>query len=248
MTKQKIISFKNFKIKRKIWAGKLNRDQKVKKLSKKLYISADKHNFCYLYDWLGEPMLQTPDDILTLQEIIHKTKPEIILEIGVAWAGTLLLYDSLSNFSKTKKIIGVDIFIPEDLKRRLFSKSKSKKIKLINADSTSFKTFSKIKKICGNYRSILIHLDSNHTKDHVLKEILLYSKLIKKNNYLIVGDTIIESIPKQKHRKREWAKGNNPQNAVNEFLKKNKNFKIDKQINYKQLLTNNPNGYLKRIK
>ena len=193
-------------------------------------------------------MLQTPDDILTLQEIIHKTKPEIILEIGVAWAGTLLLYDSLSNFSKTKKIIGVDIFIPEDLKRRLFSKSKSKKIKLINADSTSFKTFSKIKKICGNYRSILIHLDSNHTKDHVLKEILLYSKLIKKNNYLIVGDTIIESIPKQKHRKREWAKGNNPQNAVNEFLKKNKNFKIDKQINYKQLLTNNPNGYLKRIK
>ena len=129
-------------------------------------------------------MLQTPDDVLTLQEIIHKTKPEIILN-SVAW-GTLYFW-LLSNFSKTKKIIGVDIFIPDDLKRRLFSKSKSKKIKLINADSTSFKTFSKIKKICGNYRSILIHLDSNHTKDHVLKEILLYSKLIKKNNYLIVG-------------------------------------------------------------
>ena len=81
----------------------------------------------------------------------------------------------------------------------------------------------------------------------MLKEINLYSKLLKKNNYLIVGDTIIENIPKQKHRKREWGKGNNPLNAVNDFLKKNKNFKIDKKINFKQLLTNNPNGYLKKI-
>lgn len=245
---KKIITFNNFNNKRKIWAQSLNKDRKVKILSKKLYISADKHNFCYLYDWLGEPMLQTPDDVLTLQEIIYKTKPEIIIEIGVAWAGTLLLYDSLSNFTNIKKIIGVDIFIPKDLKKRIFSKSKSKKIKLLNEDSTSIHTLNKIKKICGKYNSILIHLDSNHTKNHVLKELNLYSELLKKNNYIVVGDTIIQNIPKQKHRKREWSKGNNPMNAVNEFLKKNNKFKIDKHINFKQLLTNNPNGYLKRIK
>lgn len=245
---KKIISFKNFNNKRLKWAISLSKDKNVKRLSKKLYISADKHNFCYLYNWHGEPMLQTSDDILTLQEIIFKTKPEIVIEIGVAWAGTLLLYDTLSNFAGIKKIIGVDIFIPDDLKKRIFSKSKSNKIKLITADSTDIKTFQKIKKLCGKYKNILIHLDSDHTKNHVLKEINLYSKLLKKNNYLIVGDTIIENIPKQMHRKREWSKGNNPMNAIIEFLKKNKNFKIDKKINLKQLLTNNPNGYLKKIK
>ena len=245
---KKIITFKKFNKKRLKWASSLSKDKKVKKLSKDLYIKADKHNFCYLYNWLGEPMLQTPDDILTLQELIFKTKPDVIIEIGVAWAGTLLLYDTLSNFSGTKKIIGVDIFIPDDLKKRIFSKSKSKKIKLLTADSTSKITFNKIKKLCGQYKNILIHLDSDHTKNHVLKEINLYSNLLKKNNYLVVGDTIIENIPKQKHRKREWHKGNNPYNAIVEFLKKNKNFKIDKTINFKQLLTNNPNGYLKKIK
>lgn len=245
---KKIISFKHFNKKRLKWAISLNKDKKVNQLSKNLYISADKHNFCYLYNWLGEPMLQTPDDILTLQEIIFETKPDIIIEVGVAWAGTLLLYDTLSNFVGIKKIIGIDVFIPNDLKKRIFSKSKSKKIKLIAADSTNLKTFEKIKNLCGKYKNILIHLDSDHTKDHVLKEINLYSKLLKKNNYLIVGDTVIENIPKQKHRKREWSKGNNPMNAITEFLKKNKNFKIDKKINFKQLLTNNPNGYLKKIR
>ena len=245
---KKIVSFNTFNQKKIKWSSSLNADANVKRLSKALYIAADKHNFCYLYSWLGEPMLQTPDDVITIQEIMFETKPDIIIEVGVAWAGTLLLYETLSEFTKTKKIIGIDTFIPNDLKKRIFSKKKLNKIKLINGDSTSDSIFKKVKKMCGNYKNILIHLDSNHTKDHVLKEINLYSKLIKKNNYLIVGDTIIEHIPKQKHRKRDWGKDNNPSNAVTEFLNKNKNFKIDKKINFKQLLTNNPNGYLKKIK
>lgn len=244
---KKIISFKGFTNKRKKWSLALSKDKKVKKLSKKLYVAADKHNFCYLYNWMGEPMLQTPDDVLTIQEIITETKPDIVLEIGVAWAGTLLLYDTLASYAKIKKIIGVDIFIPSDLKKRIFSKSQSLKIKLLNSNSTSAKTFNKIKKLIGNYKNILIHLDSNHTKEHVLKELNIYSKLLKKNNYIIVGDTIIEHIPAQHHRKRPWSKGNNPKNAIDSFLKKNKKFIIDKSINHKQLLTNNPNGYLKKI-
>ena len=180
---------------------------------------------------------------------LHATgSNDIVIEVGVAWAGTLLLYESLANYTKTKKIIGVDIFIPDDLKKRIFLKKKTNKIKLIIGDSTSDLIFKKIKKLCGNYKNILIHLDSDHTKDHVLKEIKLYSKLLKKNNYLIVGDTIIEDIPKQLHRKRDWEKGNNPKNAINQFIKSNKNFVIDKSINHKQLLTNNPKGYLKKIK
>ncbi len=244
---KKIITFQKFNQKRKKWAKSLSKDIKVNNLSNKLYISADKHNFCYLYNWLGEPMLQTPDDIITLQEIMIKTKPDIIVEVGVAWAGTLLLYDTLARYTGTKKIIGIDIYIPHDLKKRIRSKSKSKKIRLIKADSTSNDTFAKIKKMCGKYKNILIHLDSHHTKKHVLKELELYSQLLKKGNYLVIGDTIIEHIPKQKHRIREWGKGNNPQNAADDFLKKNKNFKVDNKINFKQLLTNNPGGYIKKI-
>ena len=127
-------------------------------------------------------------------------------------------------------------------------KKKTNKIKLISGDSTSESIFKKIKKMCGSYKNILIHLDSDHTKNHVLKELHLYSTLIKKNNYIIVGDTIIEHIPKQKHRKRNWSKGNNPKIALTEFLKTNKDFQIDKKINFKQLLTNNPSGYLKKVK
>ncbi len=245
---KKIISFRKFNKKRRAWSKALYDDQQVNKISKKLYISADKHNFCYLYNWMGEPMLQTPDDIVTLQELIYETKPDVIIEVGVAWAGTLLLYESLSKYSNTKKIIGVDTYIPNDLKKRIFSKSKTNKIKLLTGDSTSLNTFNKIKKISGKYKNILIHLDSNHTKNHVLKELKIYSTLLKKNNYLIVGDTIIEHIPEQKHRKREWSKGNNPHNAIIEFLKTEKKFKIDKKINFKQLLSNNPNGYLLKVK
>ena len=245
---KKIISFDTFNQKKLKWSSSLNKDKKVKNLSKSLYVAADKHNFCYLYSWMGEPVLQTPDDILTIQELMFKTKPDIIIEVGVAWAGTLLLYESLSNYTNTKKIIGIDIFIPEDLKKRIFAKKKTNKIKLISGDSTSETIFKKIKKMCGSYKNILIHLDSDHTKNHVLKELHLYSTLIKKNNYIIVGDTIIEHIPKQKHRKRNWSKGNNPKIALTEFLKTNKDFQIDKKINFKQLLTNNPSGYLKKVK
>ena len=98
----------------------------------------------------------------------------------------------------------------------------------------------------GNKRT-LIHLDSNHTKTHVYNELCKYSKLIKKNDIIIVGDTIIEHIPEQKHRPRPWGKGNSPHNALKEFLKENKDFRIMKEISYKQLLSNNPNGYIKKI-
>ena len=158
------------------------------------------------------------------------------------------MYESLSKFAKIKKIIGVDIFMPKDLKKRIFSKTKKNHITLLELDSTLVSTFVKIKKIIGKYKNILIHLDSNHTHDHVLKELILYSKLCKKNNYIIVSDTIIEYIPEQKHRAREWSRGNNPKTALDIFVKENTNFAIDKKINYKQLITNNPNGFLKKIK
>ena len=245
--KKRIISQETFKKKRKKWISKFNKNLKIRNLSKKLFIEADKNNYSYFYSWKGETFLQTAEDIITLQEIIYELKPQTIIEVGVAWGGTLLFYDSLASTSNVKNIIGVDIYIPKDLKQRLKKKSVSNKITLIEGDSLNLNTLNKIKKVMKGNQRTLIHLDSNHTKSHVYNELCEYSKFLKKDDIIIVGDTIIDYIPKQKHRPRPWGKGNNPKNALEEFLRENKKFKIVKEISYKQLLSNNPNGYIKKI-
>lgn len=244
--KKKIYSYKNYQKKRLSWQKKLGDNKKIKMMANKLYIEADKKNYSYLYSWNGEPLLQTPEDLLVIEEIVNKTKPEVIIELGVAWGGSLLFYDTLAKIYPIKKIIGVDIFIPADLEKRIALK-KSSKVNLIRGDTCSSETIQSIKKISKQYKSFLIHLDSDHTEEHVLKELNLYSKFINKKNYIIVGDTIVSYIPKQKHRPRNWNKNNSPKTALDIFLKKNKNFKIDKGISNKQLLTNNPGGYIYKI-
>ena len=193
---------------------------------------------------MNEPILQTSDDIITLQEIIFKTKPEVIIEVGVCWGGSILFYDHMSKITNIKKIIGIDTFIPNDLKKRIYKYANKNRVILINGLSTEDKIIKKINKIVKNYKSFLIHLDSDHTYENVLKELNIYSRYLKKNNYLIVGDTIVNRIPTQKQWIRKWNKKNNPEIALKEFLRKNKNFKIDKKINYKQILTHNPDGYI----
>jgi cephalosporin hydroxylase len=245
--KKKIISKNQFNNKKKSWIENFSKNKTLKKISKKLYVEADKHNYSYFFSWQGETILQTPEDIITLQEIISELKPEVIIEVGVAWGGTMLFYDSLSKQNNIKKIIGIDIYMPDHLKKSIYSKAKNNNIYLYEEDSTNPKLLQQLKKKIKNNKGILIQLDSNHTKEHVLKELDIFSKLCKKNDVIIVGDTIIEYIPKQTHRVREWEKGNNPKNALDIFLKKNKTFKIDKKICAKQMFTNNPKGYIRKI-
>ena len=242
--KKNIISLKEFEKRRGIWEKKLSKSKIVKNLSKKLYIESDKFNLSYLHSWFGEPILQTPDDIITQQELIFKTRPEVIIETGVCWGGSTLLYNSLSKELPIKKIIGIDIFIPSNLKKRLEKKC-GKKLLLINGDSTDKKIVDRIKKITRKFKKFYIHLDSNHSFEHVYKELKIYSKFLKKDNYIIASDTIVNEIPKQLHRPREWNRKNNPFTALKVFLKENKNlFKIDNEIYSKLLLSNQKKGYL----
>ena len=245
MHRKKIITYNSFNILREKWRKSLYKDKKVRLLSKKLFNLADKHHFHYLQSWNGEVIIQTPDDIMSIIEIIFKTKPEVIIETGVAWGGSLLMYHTLSKVIPIKKIIGIDIFIPKDLKSRIKKKTNnSNKIFLIEGSSVDEKLIDKIIKLTKANKSFFIHLDSNHTTEHVLKELLIYSKFLRSKNYLVVGDTIVAHIPYQKHRPRQWSKKNNPNIALKKFLIKNKKFQIDEKINYRQLLTNQPKGYL----
>jgi len=211
----------------------------------RVLVKADRYRWIHQTKWLGEPILNLPQDMFALQEIIYNTKPKFIIELGVAWGGSLLFYATLMDLFGGSQIIGVDTYIPEDLKERLNSHGKlSEKLTLINGSSISSETISQIKLIVGNCRDVMISLDSHHTHDHVLKELELYAPFVGKGFYLICGDTIIEDIPKQHHRHRPWGPGNNPKTALEQFLKKNKRFEIDKELENKLLFTCNPGGYL----
>lgn len=205
------------------------------------------HDYYWVHQttWFGEPVLQLPQDLFALQEIIYKSKPDYIVEIGVAWGGSMLFYSTLMEALGGKGIIGVDIFIPDDLKERLGSYGRlSERIRTLQASSVEQSTFDTVKEWTEGSDKVMVILDSHHTHDHVLKELRLYSPLVRKGQYLVCGDTIIEYQPKAPRRPRPWSKGDNPKTALDEFFKENTRFQVDRSIENKLLLSNNPGGYL----
>jgi cephalosporin hydroxylase len=225
------------------------KDKKLKNEALNLITKADQYNWIHQTKWFGEPIINTPEDMFILQEIIYKTRPEFIIELGVAWGGQLLFFSTLMEILGGKKIIGVDIYIPSHVKKKILSKRKlSKRIKLIEGSSVDEKIFNKIKKIIGNSKKVLLILDSDHTHNHVLKELNLYQQFVMKGQYMVCADTLIEWIPKNKKRPRNWGPGNNPMTALNEFFKKNDRFVVDDEIENKLLLSCNYRGYLKAVK
>lgn len=211
MSNDKILSREEFRELQKRSAKEMAADTKLGEDSLDVLYRADQHRWIHQGTWLGEPVLNLPQDMFALQEIIFQTRPEFIIEIGVAWGGSLLFYSTLLEVLGGGEIIGVDIFIPDDLKERLESHGKlSERIHLINGSSVEPETVERVKAITGDSRKTMILLDSNHTHEHVYKELQLYSPLVEKGYYLICGDTIVEDIPDQDYRDRPWGPGTIP--------------------------------------
>ena len=203
--------------------------------------------YVYHFNWLGIPIIQFPSDLVVLQEIIYKYKPDIVIETGIAHGGSLLFYSSILSIIKKKfSVIGIDIKIKPSNKKKLFSAPFFKHIKLFEGSSIDLKVFNKDKRAAKGKKVIVI-LDSNHSHKHVLKEIEMYSQLIKKNGYIIVQDTAIEFIEKKHVNKgRDFGPGNSPFTAVQKFLKQNSQFQIDKLYENKALITSAISGFLKK--
>jgi cephalosporin hydroxylase len=245
MSNKKLYTREEFENMRKESAKAMIADQELRRDALKVLIQADYYQWIHQTNWFGEPILNLPQDMFALQEIIFKTRPKFIIEVGVAWGGSLLFYSTLMEVLGGERIIGVDIYIPDDLKERLASYRKlSERLTLIEGSSVAPDTLSQIKSIVGDCREVMVFLDSYHTHDHVFKELQLYSPLIGKGYYLICGDTIIENIPEQKHRPRPWGPGNNPKTALDQFMKENDRFIVDSTLGNKLLLSCNPGGYL----
>ena len=228
-------------------------------IANKFMIESTIPKYSYNFKSLGRPIIQYPQDIVCLQELIWKIKPDLIIETGIAHGGSLILnasmlslIDKWRNVRKLKyiktKVIGIDIDIRKHNKKAIQSHFLSNYIDLIQGDSTSFKVFDKVLKISQNYKKVLVMLDSNHTQEHVMKELNFYSKLVTKNSYCVVFDTIIGKMNKKLYPDRPWDFNNSPLQAVKKFLKNNKNFVSDISIDNKLLISVSPEGYLKKIK
>ena len=190
--------------------------------------------------------------MVVLQELIYKIKPKYIIECGVAHGGMLVFYASILKLLNiiNHKVIGIDVKIRSVNKKKIVSSGFYKNIDLFETSSTNEKIIQRLKKkyqFKKNVRKLII-LDSNHTKDHVLNELNLYSKILHKGDYIIVMDTIIEFINQKFNKGKQFRKSNSPYNAVNLFLKKNKDFVIESYYENKSFLTNIRNGFLKKIK
>jgi cephalosporin hydroxylase len=244
-----IVTREEFREELSEYGEKMALDADLQKDALDVLVRADHYKWIHQTTWLGEPILNIPHDMFALQEIISESRPEYIIEVGVAWGGSLLFYSTLMEVLGGKKIIGVDVFVPDDLVDRIGAHGRlSDRIEWVVGSSIEEKTVSKVKRIIGDSRRTMIFLDSKHTHDHVLRELQIYSRFVGKGCYLICGDTVVEKIPEQKHRPRVWRPGNNPKTALDEFLKKTNRFKVDVQLENKLLFSCNPGGYLKAVK
>ena len=211
------------------------------------------NGYYYQWNWQGVPLIHQPQDVMVIQTIIFETKPKMIIETGIARGGSLVLHASLMKMTdciteETKKsVIGVDIEIREHTKESIRNSIFSNQIEMIEADSTSKEAIKKIKELVGDETEIMICLDSNHTHDHVLAELNLYSELVGIGQYLMVYDTVISYMPERHNKERGWTKDQNPMSAVEVFLAKNKNFIRDNKYDTFAIPNSSPGGVLKRI-
>lgn len=221
----------------------------INDLSESWFQESTKVRYSYNFTWLGRPIIQYPQDIIAMQELIWQVKPDLIIETGIAHGGSIIFYASMLELIGGDGIVlGLDIDIREHNKVEIEKHSMFKRIKMIEGSSTDKQVVTQVNDIAQGKKRVLVILDSNHTHDHVLNEIELYSPLVTKNSYLVVFDTVIEDMPKDSFPDRPWGKGNNPKTAVWEFLENSDRFVIDKEFEKKLLITVAPDGYLKCIK
>jgi len=239
-------------------------DEALQQVTYNWFNSANIHKYSYHFEWLGRPIIQYPQDILAMQELIWRVKPDLIIETGIAHGGSLIFSASMlaqidmcesitqnkifDPNTSTRKVLGIDIDIRSHNRIAIENHPMSSRIQMLEGSSIAPEIIEQVKRLADKYQRILVILDSNHTKEHVLAELEAYAPLTSIDSYCVVFDTIIEDLPKEMFPNRPWGPGDNPKTAVWEYLRTHPEFEIDKFIPNKLLITVAPDGYLKRIK
>lgn len=223
-------------------------NEKLLQTSNQFIEETIKAGYSYNFTWMGRPIIQYPQDMIAMQEILWDIKPDLIIETGIAHGGSLIYYASILELIGKGEVLGIDIDIRDHNRKEIENHPMYKRIKMIQGSAIDESIVEKVKAHTIGKSTILVCLDSNHTHDHVLRELELYSPFVTVGSYLVVFDTIVEDLPDDLYPDRPWNVGNNPKTAVYEFLKTNQDFEIDKSIDHKLLISVAPEGYLKRVK
>ncbi len=221
-------------------------------------------NYSYNFSWMGRPIIQYPQDIVAIQELIWQVKPDLIIETGIAHGGSLIFSASMlaqldmcdaieagtgvDPRTSRRKVLGIDIDIRAHNRVSIEAHPMASRIRMIQGSSVAPEVIDQVRQIASGYQRVLVCLDSNHTHEHVLEELRAYAPLVTPNSYCVVFDTIIEDMPVGMFPNRSWGPGNNPKTAVHEYLRSHPEFEIDRKIQHKLLITVAPDGYLKRIR
>lgn len=228
---------------------KLGRASGLKALSKNWIGEAARNRYTYNFSWMGRPVIQLPQDMMAMQEIIWDVKPQLIIETGIAHGGSLVFYASmLELLGGNRSVLGIDIDIRFHNRSAIMAHPMYKRIEMLEGSSIDKGIVAQVAQFAHGKSPVMVVLDSNHSHDHVLSELKAYAPLVTRGSYLVVFDTLVEDMPEDMFSDRPWGKGNNPKTAVWEFLKSNDRFEVDKEIENKLLITVAPDGYLKCIK
>ena len=240
------------------------RDPLSARLSMEWMLMSAPHGYTYHFTWMGRPIIQFPQDIMAMQELIWQIKPDLVIETGIAHGGSLVMNasmlalldycdaqqsgETLDPTKPRRKVLGIDIDIRAHNRAAIEAHPMAHRIEMIQGSSIAPEVTTQVRERAKGCGSVLVCLDSNHTHDHVFAELQAYAPLVTPGSYCVVYDTVIEDVPAGSFPERPWDKGNNPKTAVWEYLKSHPEFEVDKQIDHKLLITVAPDGYLRRVK
>jgi cephalosporin hydroxylase len=232
--------------------------------AQKFMIDSVQERYSFNFECLGRPIIQYPQDIIAMQELIWRIQPDLIIETGIAHGGTLIMNasmlalldycDAVKNsqvldlVNPRRKVIGVDIDIRAHNRVAIEAHPMASRIEMIQGSSIEPEIVAQVHQRAQGNANILLCLDSNHTHDHVLAELQAYGSLVTLGSYCVVFDTVIEDLPADMHSDKPWGPGNSPKTAVHEYLKSHPEFEIDRKIDNKLVISVAPDGYLKKIR
>ena len=225
----------------------LQQDKALQASSQNWIDSTARHKYTYNFSWMGRPIIQFPQDMIAMQEIIWSVQPDIIVETGIAHGGSLVFYASMLELIGHGEVLGIDIDIRQHNREAIEAHPMSKRIQMIQGSSIDSSIVEQVlQRVAG--KKVLVVLDSNHTHEHVLAELQAYAPMTSVGSYCVVMDTVVEDMPHDAFPDRPWGKGDNPKTAVWAYLEENRDFEIDQAVHGKLLITVAPDGYLRRVR
>jgi cephalosporin hydroxylase len=218
--------------------------------------------YVYNFDWMGRPIIQYPQDMVAMQELVWQVRPDLIIETGIAHGGSLVLSASLLAMldmcdaiesgatldprQSNRKVIGIDIDIRQHNRVAIEAHPMASRIQMVQGSSIAPETIAAVHAAAAGYQRVLVLLDSMHTHDHVLAELDAYAPLVTPGGFCVVFDTFVEDMPPGFFDDRPWDVGNNPKTALRQWLLTHPEFEVDPAWPHKLMVTVAPEGFLRR--